>query len=291
MSIVIPGINDKPINELKQTGGGLMQTQGGLNKADLDFKNYLYNRLYDLPENYEGFDGTRFQAMSGEEQSLLRQLQAGGGYSPLFDKARTNLGLAGDVYQNQMNVTDQDLVNQAFNFQNPFLAGIESQIGGQLTQSLADANIQNSATAFGSGAGGGSRQGLAMQPTQEALFKGAGDAIANARFSSYTDALNRARQANLDRARSADSYSNYVNQDLGLGINQLDKDFNTRLGALRDQRNFDQRQLDFDYQEDVRERMYPMSRLALMSNVFGSIPIEDKVVEQKPAEGGKSGII
>ena len=291
MSIKIHGFNMDPIfSEMKNVSGDDMNTQGGMTQADNDFKKYLYNLAYNLPNDYEQFSGNRFADISPEEQSIIRQLQGGGGYAPMYDTARTNLGLAGDVYKSQMGVSNKDLVSQADDFQNPYLADVEQQIGGQLSQALANANISNNASAFGSGAGGGSRVGYAMQPTQEALFRGAGDAIANTRFASYTDSLNRARQANVDRARSADSYANYVNQDLGLGVGALDKDYLTKLGAFRQDRANQQQDLDFKYEESVRDRMFPFQRLATLGNLFGNVPIEEKVVEQKPAEGGKSGL-
>ncbi len=295
--IKIHGFNMDPIfgDMRNKTGsdpfsGDNNMSQGGLSEDDIKFKNYLYDQIYNLPETYEGFDGQRYAEMSPEEQATLDELKAGGGYSGLYDTARTNLGLAGDVYSNQMNMSNADLIQQAREFRNPFEAEMQGQIQRQLTQGLANANMANNASAFGAGAGGGSRQALAMQPTQEALFRGAGDAMANLSYNTYADSINQARQANRDRMAGASAYGQYVNQDLGLGVGGLDKDFGTRMGAFAQQRGFEQRDLDFDYEEDVRRRMFPFSRLSTMADAFGAIPIEEKIVKNEPAEGGKSGL-
>lgn len=271
-------------------GGDDMSSQGGLNEDDLKFKKYFYEQIYNLPDSYEGYDGNRYADMSPEEQEVLNQLQAGGGYKELYDQARTNLGLSGDVYKNQMNMTNEDLLQQAQQFRNPFEAEMQGQIQRQLTQSLANANMSNNASAFGAGAGGGSRQALAMQPTQEALFRGAGDAMANLSYNTYADSIAQARQANRDRMTGASAYGQYVGQDLGFGVGGLDKDYGAKLEGFGRQRDYEQQDLDFEYEEDVRRRMFPFLKLQAESSAFGSVPIEEKVVKNEPAEGGKSGL-
>ena len=277
-------------NDFNEMVGG-SGDEGGMSTDDLKFKKYLYDQIYNLPGTYEGFDGPRYAEMSPEEQATLDQLKAGGGYADQFSQARSNLGLAGDVYHSAMNQSDAQLLEQAQQFRNPFLAGMQGQIERGLTKSLSDANIANNANAFTSGAEGNTRVGYAMQPTQEALFRGAGDAMTNLQYNAYTDSINQARQSNRDRMTGASAYGQYVNQDLGLGINALDKDYGTKMGAFAQERGFDQRDLDFNYDEDVRRRMFPFSRISTVANAFGSIPIEDKIVKNEPAEGGKSGII
>ena len=170
----------------------------------------------------------------------------GGCYKPLFDEASKNLGLAGDVYSNQMNMTDQDIINQADAYRNPFEQNISSSIMRDLSGALSQSNMANQSNAFQSGAGGGSRVNFANQAQNEALIRGAGDAIGNLRYRNYTDSINMARRANQDRATSATNYGNYVNQNLGIGVGGLDKDFSTRLGAFATDRGNEQRGLDFD---------------------------------------------
>ncbi len=280
-------------NPFKSSGSGSGDddmSEGGLTEDDLAFKKYFYDQIYNLPETYEGYAGNRYADMSPEEQEVLKQLQAGGGYKELYDQARTNLGLSGDVYKNQMNMTNDQLLDQARGFRNPFEAEMQGQIQRNLTQSLANVNMANNASAFGAGAGGGSRQALAMQPTQEALFRGAGDAMANLSYNTYTDSINQARQANRDRMAGASAYGQYVNQDLGLGVGGLDKDYGTKLEGFGRQRAYEQQDLDFQYEEDVRRRMFPFARLSALGNALGAVPIEEKIVKQEPAEGGKTGL-
>ena len=268
-------------------GSGGADSVGGLSEKDRAFINQLYSDYGDLPDKYTKYTGNRFADISPEEQGILEQLQGGGGYKSLYDDARTNLGLSGDVYKDSMNLTNQQLLNQAQDFSNPFQADLEGQVTRQLSQGLAGANIQNQASAFGSGAGGGSRVGYAGQPAQEALFRGAGDALTNIKSKNFYDSLNMARTANQDRMSGASAYGNYVNQDLGLGVGGLDKDFGTKLGAFAQDRANQQRDLDFGFEEWGREQMFPWTKLSFGGNLVGNLPLEQKTAVQQPPKGGK----
>jgi len=271
----------------KGGGPGSPDYVGGLSEKDRAFIDQLYADYEELPDEYESYTGQRFADISPEEQNVLDQLKAGGGYADQFSQARTNLGLAGDVYSNQMNMTNADLVQQAREFKNPFEAEMQGQIQRNLTQSLANANMANNASAFGAGAGGGSRQALAMQPTQEALFRGAGDAMANLSYNTYADSINQARQANRDRMAGASAYGQYVNQDLGLGVSGLDKDFGTRMSGFAQDRANQQRILDYDYEDYQREKMFPFMKTSYGANMIGALPLEQKQAVPQPASGGK----
>ena len=268
-------------------GPGAPDTVGGLSEKDRKFIDQLYTDYEALPDAYEKYTDNRFADISPEEQQVLEQLKAGGGYTDEFSQARTNLGLAGDVYKDQMNMTDADLMQQARGFRNPFEAEMQGQIQRQLTQGLANANIANNASAFGSGAGGGSRQAYGMQPTQDALFRGAGDAMANLSYNTYTDSINQARQANRDRMSGASAYGQYVNQDLGLGINALDKDYGTKMSGFAQDRANQQQDLDFGYEEWQTEKMFPFMKLGFGGNLIGSLPLEQKQAVPQQPSGGK----
>jgi len=263
----------------KGDGPGAPDEVGGLSEKDRAFIDQLYTDYENLPDAYEKYTGNRFADISPEEQQVLEQLQAGGDYA----QARTNLGLAGDVYKDQMNMTDADLMQQARGFRNPFEAEMQGQIQRQLTQGLANANIANNASAFGSGAGGGSRQAYGMQPTQEALFRGAGDALSNLSYNTYTDSINQARQANRDRMSGASAYGQYVNQDLGLGVDDL----RTKMSGFAQDRANQQQDLDFGYQEWQTEKMFPFMKLGFGANMIGALPLEQKQVVPQQPSGGK----
>tara|TARA_R100001594_G_scaffold39318_1_gene70873 strand:- start:8355 stop:9209 length:855 start_codon:yes stop_codon:yes gene_type:complete len=271
----------------KGDGPGAPDSVGGLSEQDRAFIDQLYTDYEALPDAYEKYTGNRYADISPEEQQVLEQLQAGGGYKELYDKAQTNLGLSGDVYKDQMNMTDADLMQQARGFRNPFESEMQGQIQRQLTQGLANANIANNASAFGSGAGGGSRQAYGMQPTQEALFRGAGDALSNLSYNTYTDSINQARQANRDRMSGASAYGNYVNQDLGLGVGGLDKDYGTKMSGFAQDRANQQQDLDFGYQEWQTEKMFPFMKLGFGANMIGALPLDQKQAVPQPASGGK----
>jgi len=271
----------------KGSGPGAPDEVGGLSEKDRAFIDQLYADYEALPDEYESYTGQRFANISPEEQNVLNQLQAGGGYADEFSQARSNLGLAGDVYSNQMNMTDADLMQQARGFRNPFESEMQGQIQRQLTQGLANANIANNASAFGSGAGGGSRQAYAMQPTQEALFRGAGDALSNLSYNTYADSINQARQANQDRMSGASAYGQYVNQDLGLGVSGLDKDYGTKMSGFAQDRANQQQVLDYDYDDYQREKMFPFMKTSFGANMIGSLPLEQKQAVPQQPSGGK----
>ena len=277
-------------NSLWGTGGGGSggaESVGGLSETDRDFIDQLYTDYGNLPDEYTRYTGNRYADISPEEQGILEKLQGGGGYKSLYDTARTNLGLSGDVYKDNMNLTNEQLLSQAQDFSNPFQADLEGQVTRQLSKGLAGANIQNQASAFDSGAGGGSRVGYAGQPAQEALFRGAGDALTNIKSKNFYDSLNMARTANQDRMSGASAYGNYVNQDLGLGVGGLDKDFGTKLGAFAQDRANQQQDLDFGFEEWGREQMFPWTKLSFGGNLVGNLPLEQKTAVQQPPKGGK----
>lgn len=271
----------------KGGGPGSPDYVGGLSEKDRAFIDQLYTDYENLPDAYENYTGNRYADISPEEQQVLEQLKTGGGYADEFSQARTNLGLAGDVYESAMNQSDAQLLEQAQQFRNPFEAEMQGQIQRQLTQGLANANIANNASAFGSGAGGNTRVGYAMQPTQEALFRGAGDALSNLSYNTYTDSINQARRSNTDRATMAGLYANYVNQDLGLGINALDKDYGTKMSGYAQDRANQQQDLDFGYKEWQTEKMFPFMKLTHGANMIGALPLEQKQAVPQQPSGGK----
>jgi len=268
-------------------GPGAPDEVGGLSEKDRAFIDQLYADYDNLPDAYEKYTGNRFADISPEEQQVLDQLQAGGGYADEFSQARTNLGLSGGVYQNAMNQSDAQLLEQAQQFRNPFESEMQGQIQRQLSQGLANANIANNANAFNSGAEGNTRVGYAMQPTQEALFRGAGDALSNLSYNTYSDSINQARRSNTDRATMAGLYGNYINQDLGLGVNALDKDYGTKMSGYAQDRANQQQDLDFGFEEWSREKQYPYQKLGFGGNLVGSLPLEQKQVVPQQPSGGK----
>ena len=268
-------------------GSGSPQSVGGLSEKDRSFIDQLYTDYEALPDTYDKFTGNRFADISLGEQGVLDQLQGGGGYKDFYDQAQTNLGLSGDVYKDNMNLSNEQLLQQAQGFSNPFQADLEGQITRQLTQGLADANIDNNTSAFNSGAGVGSRVGVAGQPTQEALFRGAGDALTQAKSADFYNSINQARQANSDRATMAGLYGNYVNQDLGLGVGGLDKNYGTMMTGFAQDRGNQQQDLDFGFEEWSREKQYPYQKLSFGGNLIGGLPLEQKQAVMEPASGGK----
>ena len=268
-------------------GSGAPDSVGGLSEKDRAFIDNLYTEYGNLPDAYEAYTGNRFANISPAEQQILTQLQGGGGYKSLYDDARTNLGLSGDVYKENMNLTDQELLQQSEAFRNPFKQDISSSIMRDLSGALSKSNMNNQSSAFSSGAGGSSRVNFANQAQNEALIRGAGDAIGNLKYKNYTDSLNMARTANQDRMTGATSYGNYVNQDLGLGVGGLDKDFGTKMSAFAQDRSNQQQDLDFGFEEWGRKQMFPWTKLSFGGNLIGGLPLEQKTAVQQPATGGK----
>lgn len=271
----------------KGSGPGSPDYVGGLSEQDRAFIDKLYEDYGNLPDAYEAYTGNRFADISPEEQNILNNLQGGGGYKPLFDEASSNLGLAGDVYKKNMNMTDQDIINQSDAYRNPFEQNISSSIMRDLSSALSQSNMANQSNAFQSGAGGGSRVNFANQAQNQALIRGAGDAIGNLKYRNYTDSINMARQANRDRATSATNYGNFVNQNLGIGVGGLDKDYSTKLGAFSTDRQNQQKDLDFGFEEWQTTKMFPWSKLSFGGNLIGSLPLEQKQAVPQPAGGGK----
>ena len=269
------------------SSGGGVETAGGLGEEDLAMKKKLYDQLQTyLGQEYEGYDQPRFADRSPEELALLKQAQEG---HPMFDKASEDLGFASDIYKTGTGYGVEQLDKDA----SDLLAGdtyrneVRDQILRDMNRGASMSGMRLNDQAVFSGAGGthdrGGTSGTERLLSNQNYLSQAGDALTKLNFGAYQDALNRARQLNLDRQTSAGMFGQTALQNLGIGRDK----FGSQLGAFRDERGDRQRDLDWEYKNWLDEKNFLGKKLGFGSSIFSCMPFEQKVISQQPASGGK----
>jgi len=263
-------------------GGGPGQEFGGLSAEDKAFKKMLYEQFGELPDEYESYTGDRFADRSPEELALIQQGQEG---HPMFADAAKDLGFAGDVYKTGAEYGVGDLDRDAGElmrgdtYRNEVSERILRDMNRGASMSGMDLTGQQN---FG-GTGGGDRADLARLSSNLGYQRTAGDALSNLHYGALKDARSSARQLNLDRQTSAGNYGKTALANLGIGTDKV----NSRFGAFKSDRDYQDRDLGFDYQDWLNEKNWDWKKLSYGSNLFSGMPIEEKGMTQQPASGGK----
>tara|TARA_B100000686_G_scaffold353271_1_gene458224 strand:+ start:1150 stop:2022 length:873 start_codon:yes stop_codon:yes gene_type:complete len=266
-------------------GGGGSQEFGGLSAEDREFKKMLYDQFRELPDEYEAYTGDRFADRSPEELALLQEMQEGA----MYDKASQDLGFASDIYKKGAQYGVDELQSDAEKFMTSDLYRneVRDQILRDMNRGASMSGMDLNASALGSFAGGthsrGGTSGTQRLLQNQNYMSQAGDALTKLNFGAYQDALNRAGQLRQARETSAGRYGQTALQNLGIGQQGVA----SRYGAFRDERGDRQRDLDLAYKNWLDEKNFDIKKLGLGSQLFANMPMEEKVVTQQPASGGK----
>ena len=267
-------------------GGSPPQEFGGLSPEDEGFKKMLYDQFGELPTEYESYTGDRYADRSPEELALLRQAQEG---HPMFDQASKDLGFAGDVYKTgaQYGVDELDADASALMAGDTYRNEVSDRILRDMNRGASMSGMDITGSAWGSGAGGthsrGGTSGTARLQSNLGYHQQAGDALSKLHYGAYQGALDRAGQLRRDREASAGRFGQTALTNLGIGKDK----FASRLGAFRDDRAYQDRDLDLAYQDWKSEKEFPWKRLTYGSQLLHGMPIEEKGMTQQPASGGK----
>ena len=267
----------------KSGGGGGESTEfGGLSGADEEFKQMLYDQYNTLKDQeYESYSGDRYADKSPEEIALMQQMQEG---HPMYDTAAKDLGFAGDVYKTgaEYGVRDLDRDAEALmggDTYNEMAALISQDMGRLASQSGMDLTGKQN---FG-GTGGGDRADLARLQSNLGYHRQGVEALTKWRYGARKDALDRARQLRQDRETSAGRFGQTALSNLGIGTDKVA----SRFGAYKSDRDYQDRDLKFDYQDWKDKKNWDWKKLQYGSSLFGNMPIEEKGMTQEPASGGK----
>ena len=267
-------------------GGGGSQEFGGLSEEDKAFKKMLYDQFGELPDEYEAYTGDRYADRSPEELALLKQMQDG---HPMFDQASQDLGFTQDVYKTgaEYGVDQLDRDASALMAGNTYRNEVRDQILQDMNRGASMSGMDLNTQAFSLGAGGthdrGGTSGTQRLLSNQNYMSQAGDALTKLNFGAYQDALNRARQLRQDRETSAGRYGQTALQNLGIGTQKI----GSQMGAFRDDRGYQDRDLDVAYQDWKSEKEFPWKKLQYGSSLLQGMPIEEKGMTQQPASGGK----
>mgnify|MGYP003652588356 CR=1 FL=1 len=263
-------------------GGGEATEFGGLSAEDEAFKKMLYDRYGELPDEYESYTGDRFADKSPEEEALIKQMQDG---HPMFDAASKNLGFSQDIYEDAAGygVDELDKDAAALMSGDTYRNEVTENILRNLNRGASMSGMDIRGKANLGGTAFGDREFGQKELTNQNYLSTAGDALSKLNFGAYNNALNRARQLNLDRQNAAGRYGAGVLTNLGIGREKLGQ----RAGAFRDARAFQDRDLATKYKDWQDKQNFQYKKLGLGSSLFSGMPIEEKGMTQQPASGGK----
>ena len=294
MTIVIEGFNDKPIggwsnNKGKGDMGSSTNTTGGMTQRQQDLEEDLYNLWSGLPGEMPEYSGRKFSDFTDNEKAILAQLQQGGGYKALYDKAGTNLGLAQDATKSVMDYGASDLATDANQLMNPYQRDVVEATKRQMQELSGGLNTQTGASAYGAGAGGGSRHALANVANNLGLVDRFGQVASNLNMQGYRDAMTNARGLQNLKLSGANQYSNLVNQQLGIGKGGLDTDYQTKLGAEGQIRGMKDKELGDRYKTWQQKRMFPWMKTKFGSQLLSGMPVmpETTTTTSQPERSGK----
>ena len=292
MSIVIPGFNDKPIGGWSNNKGDMATsttTTGGFTQNQKDLEEDLYNLWKTLPENMPEYVGKKWSDFTDNEKAILSQLQQGGGYKSLYDTAGTNLGLAQNATKSVMDYGASDLTRDANQLMNPYQRDVVEATKRQMQELSGGLATQTGASAYGAGAGGGSRHALANVANNLGLVNQFGQIAGNLNMQGYRDAMSNARGLQNLKLTGANQYANLVNQQLGIGKGGLDTDYQTKLGAEGQIRGMKDRELGDRYKTWQQKQMFPWMKTKFGSQLYSGMPImpETTTTTSQPERSGK----
>ena len=267
-------------------GGGGSQEFGGLSPEDQAFKKMLYEEYGKLPDEFEAYTGDRYAERSPEELALLRQAQEG---HPMFDAASKDLGFTQQAYKDAAGygVDELDADTAALMAGDTYRNEVAEMINRNMSQLASKSGMNITGNAWGSDAGGthsrGGTSGTARLQSNLGYHQQAGDALTKLHYGAYKDAQDRARLLQQDRLGAAGRFGQTALTNLGIGREK----FGSQVGAFRDDRAYQDRDLDFEYKQHLEEMNFPWKKLSFGSNMFSGMPIEEKGMTQQPASGGK----
>jgi len=262
-------------------GGGGDTSYGGLSAQDEEFKKYLYDKFKELPDEYEAYEGDRFTDRTPEELALMQEMQGGA----MFDEAKKDLGFAGDVYKKGATYGARELDEEASALMEGDLYRNEvaEKIKRDMNRGASMSGMDLTGTQNFGGTGGGDRADLARLSSNLGYQRQAGEALTGLHFGALRDARSTARGLRSDRETSAGRFGNTALQNLGIGKDK----YASQLGAFQEDRSYQDRDKAWDYKNWQDQMNYPWKKLSYASNMFSSMPIEEKVMTQQPASGGK----
>ena len=282
------------------SSSGPATESGGLSEEDLAMKKKIYGQLTELMDKgYNPFTGDTQTDRSPEELELLNKLKGGGGYSSLYDTARTNLGFgaegvtpgsAADVYKTGMGYGTDELgidTSALMDEGSTYREKVANATMRQMNEAATTQGMINRGHQIGGGAAWGDRSFLQDATNNQNFLTATGDVLGKMNLGAYDRARSDALSLKRGREGSAGLYSDAVMQDLGIGTGGLDKTYSTRLGAFGKDRAYLDRDLltkkkDWDAKEN-----YPYKNLAYASGIYSGMPFDEKVVTNQPGSGGK----
>ena len=276
-----------------ESGGGdeEVETEGGLSEQDQAMKDLIYGKMRGLfDKEYQPFTGERYTPRSQGELDMLTELQEGGGYKDLYDKASTDLGFTKKAYKDaagyDLTRLDQD-AEQLMGAGSTYRSNVANKILQDMNRGASMSGMDLTGQAHGSGAFGGDRALVARNMSNLGYQRQAGDALTNLHYGAYTGSLDRARQSQQDRLAAAHGYGSTVMTDLGIGTEGLDKKYKTSMEAYGADRAFGDRGLDFDYKQWQDKQNYPWKQFGALTGLYSGMPFEEKVVTSNTSSGGK----
>lgn len=291
MSIVIPGFNDKPIGGWSNNKGDMAsstETTGGMTQRQKDLEEDLYNLWSGLPDAMPEYSGRKFSDFTDNEKKILAQLQQGGGYKALYNKAGANLGLAQDATKSVMDYGASDLATDANQLMNPYQRDVVEATKRQMQELSGGLATQVGADAVGRDTSG-SRVSLVNTANNLGLVDRFGQIAGSLNMQGYNNALANARGLQNLKLSGANQYSNLVNQQLGIGKGGLDTDYSTKLGAEGQIRGMKDRELGDKYKTWQQKQMFPWMKTKFGSQLLSGMPVmpETKTTTSQPERSGK----
>jgi len=281
-------------------GSGGPEESGGLSEEDLEMKKLIYGKLKGLMDKeYNPYTGDTQTDRSPEELELLKKLKGGGGYSSLYDTARTNLGFgaegvtpgsAADVYKTGMGYGTDELgldTSALMGAGSTYRDQVADTTMRQMNEAATRQGMINRGHQIGGGAAWGDRSTLQDITNNQSYLTATGDVLGKMNMGAYDRARSDALSLKRGREGSAGLYSDAIMRDLGLGTGSLDKTYSTSLGAYgKDRAYLDKDLLTKKKAWDAKEN-YPYKNLAFSSGIYSGMPFDEKVVTNQPASGGK----
>jgi hypothetical protein len=272
-------------------GGGDTTESGGLSEEDLAMKRRMYSELTGLMDKkYNPYTGDTQTNRSPEEMALLNKLKGGGGYSSLYDTARTDLGFTSNAFKNAAGYGVGDLDRDAGKLMgagSTYRDQVANTTMRQMNEAATNQGMINRGHQIGGGAAWGDRSVLQDSTNNQNFLNATGDVLGKMNMSAYNNALDRTSGLNTTKLNAAGRYGDTVMQDLGLGTGSLDKTYGTQFGAFGKDRAYQDRDLATAKKDWDAKENFDWKKLGFGAGVFSGMPFDEKVVTNEPASGGK----
>lgn len=273
------------------SGGGDVETSGGLDEEDKAMKQMFYKEIKSLfDKQFTPYTEDRYTDRSQEELDLLAKMKAGGGYKDLYDQASQDLGFTKkaykDAYDYDIAKLDQD-AEDIMGAGSTYRSQVSDKILEQMGRGASMAGMNLAPGANQAGVRGYDRDLVARDLSNQNYLSQAGSQLAQLNMGAYQNALQQARTLQQDKLSAAQGYGSTVMEDLGIGTGGLDKYYSTAFGGFKQDRDYLDRDKGFKYKTWQDEQNYDAKKLGLTTGLYGNMPFEEKVVSSQPASGGK----